>query len=151
MKGESTLSLTWGELRKEVIDLGFEEDETYPEYTRITVNAANRALRILHTTVIPQIEDYLKGKWGHAETDENGKEVWILPKFKALPLDVEDEKKISIPEDLEPLVGLLVAHYVWLDDDLTKATTYWNEYDDLKTQIIQSAKLVKKARIVGGF
>jgi len=122
--------MTWKDLKDELIDLGFEEDDTYSEYKRIAVNSTNRAVRIIHTVVVPQIEDYLNGKWGYPSKDEDGKATWVLPKFKPLTIDVE--------------------HYLWLDDDLTKATIYWNEYDDLKTQIIQSAKLVKKAKIVGG-
>ena len=144
------MSMTWKDLKDELIDLGFEEDDTYSEYKRIAVNATNRAVRIIHTVVVPQIEDYLNGKWGYPSKDENGKEAWVLPKFKPLTIDVEDDTKINVPEITEPLVGILAAHYLWLDDDLTKATIYWNEYDDLKTQIIQSAKLVKKAKIVGG-
>lgn len=142
--------MTWKDLKDELIDLGFEEDDTYSEYKRIAVNATNRAVRIIHTVVVPQIEDYLNDKWGYPGKDEDGKATWVLPKFKPLTIDVEDDTKINIPEITEPLVGILAAHYLWLDDDLTKATIYWNEYDDLKTQIIQSAKIVKKARVVGG-
>lgn len=144
------MSMTWKDLKDELIDLGFEEDDTYSEYKRIAVNSTNRAVRIIHTVVVPQIEDYLNGKWGYPSKDEDGKATWVLPKFKPLTIDVEDDTKINVPEITEPLVGILAAHYLWLDDDLTKATIYWNEYDDLKTQIIQSAKLVKKAKIVGG-
>ena len=58
---------------------------------------------------------------------------------------------ISIPDELIPLYTLLAAHYAWLDDDLTKATIYWNEFDDLKNQFIANARIPKRAVIVGGF
>lgn len=70
----------------------------------------------------------------------------ILP----LPSDVSDSYEIQVVYPCEPLVALLAAHYVWLDDDERKAIIYWNEFDQLRAEI--EAKAFKlKGRIVGGF
>ena len=34
---------------------------------------------------------------------------------------------------------------------MTKATLYWNEYDDLKNQILATIMKPRKAKIIGGF
>jgi len=143
--------MNWKELKDQVIDLGFEEDDTYTEYSRVIINASNRALQILYSTVIPQISDYLKGKWGKGYTDANGKEQWIYPTRKTITTETNDEDKIFVPTELDPLVPLLAAHYIWLDDDLTKATIYWNEYDDLKQQILATYMRPRGCVIEGGW
>lgn len=61
-----------------------------------------------------------------------------------------DDYEIQVVYPFDPLVALLAAHYVWLDDDERKAILYWNEYDQLKAEIMAKAYR-PKARIVGGF
>lgn len=63
--------------------------------------------------------------------------------------DTENDDELTVYYSCEPLIGLLAAHYVWLDDDERKAILYWNEYDSLK-QEIQAKLNAPKARVIGG-
>ena len=139
---------TWGDLKAQLVDLGFEEDNITNEYGRIMVNSVNRALDIVYDIVVPQIESYYRitESWGYE--DDEGE--WILPKPKHITVDSEDTQKIIIADNLAPLIPLLAAHYIWLDDDIQKATMYWNEYDQLKDQIIAVCRMPRKAQIIGG-
>lgn len=70
----------------------------------------------------------------------------ILPVTPTTPYETD----LQIEYICEPLLGLLVAHYVWLDDDERKAVMYWNEYDQLKQEIL--ARVMKpRARFVTEF
>ena len=142
------MATTWADLRAELVDLGFEEDEITTEYGRLMRNSVNRALDVVYNIVVPQIESYYKltASWGYE--DESGK--WTLPKPKHITEDTEDTQKINIAANLYPLIPLLAAHYIWLDDDITKATMYWNEYDQLKDQIIAVCRQPRSAVIEGG-
>lgn len=143
------MAVTWGELRSQLVDLGFEEDEITVEYARLIRNSVNRAIDIIYNIVVPQISDYYKAteKWGYADEDGN----WKLPKPKHITEETLDEDKINLADNLQPLLPLLSAHYIWLDDDITKAVTYWNEYDQLKTELIAHCKQPRNARVEGGF
>ena len=70
---------------------------------------------------------------------------------RILPIteDTDDAYKVQVVYPCEPLVALLAAHYVWLDDDERKAVMYWNEFDQLR-QEIEARAFKPKARIVGG-
>lgn len=139
---------TWGELKAQLVDLGFEEDNITMEYKRLMVNSVNRALDIVYDIVVPQIESYYKltESWGYEGDDGE----WNLPKPKHVSVDSLDTQKINIADNLYPLIPLLAAHYIWLDDDIQKATMYWNEYDQLKDQIIAVCRMPRKAKIIGG-
>ena len=147
------MAITWGELKGQIVDLGFEEDEITTEYNRIIINSVNRALDVVYGIVVPQIENYYKVEktWGYESTDDEGNTIWVLPKPRRITTDTQDTDKINLPDNLMPLIPLLASHYVWLDDDITKAVTYWNEYDQLKDQIIATCKLPRKSRIIGGW
>jgi len=143
------MATTWADLKAELVDLGFEEDSTVQsEYNRIVINSVNRALDVVYNIVVPQIESYYKltESWGYEGDDGE----WVLPKPKHITTNTEDTQKITIADNLYPLIPLLAAHYIWLDDDVTKATLYWNEYDQLKDQIIMVCKQPRKAKIEGG-
>lgn len=147
------MAITWGELKAHIIDLGFEEDDINLEYNRIIINAANHALTIITSIVVPQIEGYYatNQNWGYEDVDDNGRTKWVLPKPKRITAETEDDQKINLPDNLLPLIPLLASHYIWLDDDITKATLYWNEYDQLKDQIIAVCRSGKGAVIEGGW
>ena len=142
------MAMTWAELKAELVDLGFEEDDITTEYGRLIRNSVNRALDAVYYIVVPQIEGYYKltESWGYEDDDGS----WVLPKPKHVTADTADDDKINIARNLQPLVPLLAAHYIWLDDDITKATMYWNEYDQLKDQLIAVCRMPKKAKIEGG-
>lgn len=142
------MAMTWAELKAQLVDLGFEEDNITLEYGRLMRNSVNRALDIVYDIVVPQIEAYYKltESWGYE--DDNGD--WQLPKPKHVTEDTEDDFKIGLAANLQPLIPLLAAHYIWLDDDIQKATMYWNEYDQLKDQIIMVCRMPRKAQIIGG-
>ena len=117
--------MTWENLKTQIVDLGFEEDEIIDEYDRIIINAVNRALDVIRYKVFAQITDYYKltGEWGSKDpiTGE-----WVFPAHEHVSSATTDSYEIVLPDNLLPLVPLLAAHYVWLDDDITKATLYFN-------------------------
>ena len=43
--------MNWGELKNEVRDLGFEENESLEEYRDILLSAANRAMGMINATI----------------------------------------------------------------------------------------------------
>lgn len=61
----------------------------------------------------------------------------------------QDDSPVQVAYQCEPLVDLLSAHYVWLDDDERKAILYWNEYDQLKREIMEKS-IRLKAKVIGG-
>lgn len=144
------MATTWAELKSQVIDLGFEEDDIVGDYGRIIRNSINRAFDIVASIVIPQIEGYYMAtkSWGN-EDAVTGK--WTLPRVRHVTEETEEDQRISLPDNLIPLIPLLAAHYIWLDDDVTKAVTYWNEYDQLKDQIIAVCRQPKNSVIEGGW
>lgn len=141
--------MTWADLKAELVDLGFEEDNitSEAEYGRLMRNSVNRALDIVYNIVVPQIESYYRitESWGYEDDDG-----WTFPKPKHVTAATAEDAKINIADNLQPLIPLLSAHYIWLDDDIQKATMYWNEYDQLKDQIIAVCRQPRKAQIVGG-
>lgn len=145
------MSITYKEIKDRLTDLGFEEDDVAEsDYQRIFVNSLNRAGEIIYSTVMLATEDYIR-KWAGIEyEDEDGNSI-PLPKITKVTTRTSDSASITIPDEIVPLYTLLAAHYAWLDDDLTKATIYWNEFDDLKNQFIANARMPKRAVIVGGF
>lgn len=74
--------------------------------------------------------------------------------YKKLPTRVttstQDSMELDIEERVVPALPLLVAHYVWLDDDERKATQYYNEYDAMKEALLSENEQVR-GKILGGF
>ena len=102
------------------------------EYASIVRNAANHAIHVINTTVVMPLKAYFKAE---LSTEE---EEWKMPVITDITEDTDDDFVIQLPLIVQPLIKLLASHYVWLDDDLTKATYYYNEYDDLMNQIKQA-------------
>jgi hypothetical protein len=139
------MAITYKEIKDRLTDLGFEEDDVAAEdYKRIYINSLNRASDIIYGAVMLSIEDYIR-RTEELDADDD------LPHISKIDEETADDDYIFCPDILIPLYTLLAAHYAWLDDDLTKATIYWNEFDDLKNQIIVNAKQPRKAEIIGGF
>ena len=140
------MAITYKAIKEALVDLGFEiDDEVESEYHRLRLNAINRSLNVLWSTVILPNISYFE------ETDDMDAEDGIVFFKDTEDRPIEDADTTNLPEILLPLLQLQSAHWLWLDDDLTKATIYWNEYDDLKNQIIGSIRSARKAKIIGGF
>lgn len=145
------MSIEYSEIKARLTDLGFEEDDvTEEEYRRIFRNSLNRAGEIIYATVMLAAEDYCRKKMGLEKYDDDGTEI-PLTQITKIDDDTSDEDEIEIMDELVPLYTLLAAHYAWLDDDLTKAMIYWNEFDDLKNAFIANARIPRNAKIIGGF
>lgn len=136
------MAITYSEIKEALVDLGFEvDDEVESEYHRVRINAINRSLNVLWSTVILPNMSYFEDSDDLDEDDG-------LTYFDDTP---EDDDETNLPRILLPLLQLQAGHWLWLDDDLTKATIYWNEYDDLKNQILAMIRTPRKAKIIGGF
>lgn len=136
------MAITYKEIKEALVDLGFEiDDEVESEYHRLRINAINRSLNVLWSTVILPNLSYFE------ETDDIDEDEG-LTYFGDTP---EDTDETNLPRILLPLLQLQSGHWLWLDDDLTKATIYWNEYDDLKNQILMMIRTPRRAKIIGGF
>ena len=134
--------VTYLEIKQALVDLGFEiDDEVESEYHRVRINAINRSINVLWSTVVLPNIDYFE------ETDDIDEDEG-LTYFSDTPADTDE---VNLPRILLPLLQLQAGHWLWLDDDLTKATIYWNEYDDLKNQILMTIRTPRKAKIIGGF
>lgn len=136
------MAITYKEIKEALVDLGFEiDDEVESEYHRVRINAINRSLNVLWSTVVLPNIDYFE------ETDDIDEDEG-LTYFEDAP---DEDDTVNLPRILLPLLQLQAGHWLWLDDDLTKATIYWNEYDDLKNQILMTIRTPRKAKIIGGF
>jgi len=190
--------MTFGELKNEIRDLGFEEDATMDEMRELVINACNRAIDFINTTVRPIVKCYTaelpEGEedsdtltvemadvadfvdfYGKPKIETEGKVIVLsdfdmltLTKFvtkaeyaplsvyyKAMPTvlttDTDDDFEIELDKVVQPLIALLASYYIWLDDDERKATMYYNQYDDLKNQILGNMAMPMAVKFVGGF
>ena len=140
------MAITYKEIKEALVDLGFEvDDEVESEYHRVRLNAINRSLNVLWNTVCLPYISYFEE---HDDMDEDEGITYFVDTDDH---PVDDTDTTNLPQMLLPLLQLQAAHWLWLDDDLTKATIYWNEYDDLKNQIIGTITKPRKAKIIGGF
>ena len=136
------MAITYKEIKDALTDLGFEiDEEVEEEYKRVRLNAINRSINVLWSTVCLPYISYFE------ETDDLDEDDG-LTYFNE---DSVDDDVTNLPSMLLPLLQLQAGHWLWLDDDLTKATIYWNEYDDLKNQILATIQKPRKAKIIGGF
>lgn len=188
------------EFKEQIRDLGFEDNQIFNEYNEVIINALNRSLDIINTTVKPivgkidiiqdgtntgvvrydlstMVSDFeaLYGMptrvYNNAYysfnnfTVEQNKIILmdaslpgtfsffytqILPDFT---VSTPDDTEIPIDHEVEQLLPLLTAYYVWLDDDERKAVMYFNQFDTLKQEIlakIREKQEIGKAEITGG-
>ncbi len=122
--------MTWKELKDHVMNLGFDEDAPSLDSTTITdimIVSANRAINIIQKTIVERYEDWFKEKL----KDEG----WDLEELTPITAKTKDTFEIELPEKVIDLVPLLMAHYVWLDDDVAKATMYYNEYEQFRAKL----------------
>ena len=136
------MAITYKEIKDALVDLGFEiDEEVESEYKRVRLNAINRSINVLWSTVCLPYISYFE------ETDDLDEDDGLT----YFDENSEDDDVTNLPSMLLPLLQLQAGHWLWLDDDLTKATIYWNEYDDLKNQILATIQKPRKAKIIGGF
>lgn len=136
--------MTYGELKEEIKDLGFEDTSSMEEYITVVKNAANRSIQYIYSDVVTQLRGYFKQTLSTPEEEWEG--------LRPLPITdlTTDDFVIDLPEPLLVLVPLLASHFVWLDDDIQKSVMYWNDYEEMKNGIMAACFRDSKARITGG-
>ena len=140
--------MNWGELKTEIMNLGFEETATMSEYASIVIDAANRAIDTIIQDVIVPNKEYFGSLYATKKTvtdDITGETKTTYIKWQQAEVDpidatTPDDFEIDLPERVLPIVSRLAAHWIWLDDDQVKATIYWNEYDDFRTRLDEEAR-----------
>lgn len=59
---------------------------------------------------------------------------------KPITVETPDDYPVEIEYSYSNLLPYLMANRLWLDDDMAKAVSYWNLYEDMKNQIEQTAR-----------
>lgn len=131
--------MTIKELKSNIKTLGFEEDSTMDLYSEIVLNAINRSIDWVYRTVIEPYKNYF----------EDVVEVDVYEP-SLITSDTSETEEIDLPEMVCGIVPLMAAYFIWLDDDERKATMYWNNADDLKTQLLSVIIKPRKCKFVGG-
>jgi len=129
--------MTYGELKRRIKSLGFEEDSTMDEYNEIVIDSINRDLQYIYDSTVKLMLPYYIRELGYE------------PQRPAIiTADTEDSYEIDLPEDLVELLPLLVAYHVWLDDDQTKAVLYYNNFVQKREAIMEANMSTAKATIM---
>lgn len=131
--------MTIKELKSNIKTLGFEEDSTMDLYSEIVLNAINRSIDWVYRTVVEPYKNYF----------EDVVEVDVYEPSH-ITSDTNEMEEIDLPEMVCGIVPLMSAYFIWLDDDERKATMYWNNADDLKTQLLSAIIKPRKCKFVGG-
>lgn len=129
--------MTYGELKRRIKSLGFEEDSTMGEYNEIVIDSIDRALQYIYDSTVKMMFPYYERELGSRP---------LRPEH--ITLETEDDHEIDLPEDLLELVPLLAAYHVWLDDDLTKATMYYNNFVQKREEIMLANQSTVTATIM---
>lgn len=136
--------MTLQELKRANKSLGFEEESTMTEYQEIVIDAINHAMQVIFDDIVISLEGYYKRTLSTEEIP------WEAVRPEKIDLNTPNEHLIDLPDNVLELVPLLASYHIWLDDDIQKATMYWNEYDDLRQKIMSACLSNVKAKIVGG-
>lgn len=180
--------MNYGEIKHNLISLGFAEESDYEEYEELgyTYDAINRAIRELNDK-FPHLAKYefeiddtdegilyvdMEDRDGFLELadtpvlfEKNGKETYT--KFGDYQIEMghtlvinADENKGSfrvyynkacttidsatedtfvpeLPLKVHHMIPLLAAYYLWMDDDVAKASAYYNMYELEKADVEQ--------------
>ena len=86
------MTMTWADLRSQIVSLGFEEDSITEEYEDIILDSVNLSLDILFHTVVPEITDYYKATKTWGEEDEDG--YWVFPDEEHITEETADDYEI---------------------------------------------------------
>lgn len=131
--------MTIKELKSNIKTLGFEEDSTMELYSEIVINAINRSIDWVYRTVVEPYKNYFEDV---VEAD--------VYEPSLITSDTNEMEEIDLPEMVCGIVPLMSAYFIWLDDDERKATMYWNNADDLKTQLLSAIIKPRKCKFIGG-
>lgn len=136
--------MTYGEVKQQIRDYGFDDDTTMSEYATIVKNAVNDALQLIFDTVVQQLIPYYKRTLSTEEQE------WSPVRPDYITDSTPDATTMALPDNIIQLVPLLAAYFVWLDDDVQKSTYYWNTYDSMKQEIMDACYSTVKGKITGG-
>jgi hypothetical protein len=131
--------MTYGELKRRIKSLGFEEDSTMTEYNEIVVDSIERAMQYIYDSTVKILFPYYERELGERPA-----------RPEHITIDTEDDYIIDLPDDLVELIPLLAAYHIWLDDDLTKATMYYNNFVQKRDAIIMANQSTVTAIIMDG-
>ena len=129
--------MTWLDLKENIRALGF--DDEMPDEL---ITSANRAINVIFKTIVESHVDYFRMIYDDEEWEP------VLP--KEITDETADETVIDMPEKIIDLIPLLAAHYAWLDDDIQKATMYYNEYDDIRNLLVADMERPREYSFYGG-
>lgn len=79
--------------------------------------------------------------------------IFYAKSITPVTVSTEDDFDLQMDYEVEHLLPLLASYHAWLDDDIQKATMYYNEYEQEMTKILErraERNNKVKARIVGG-
>ena len=74
------------------------------------------------------------------ENNAGSYRVYYEKKCTDIDENTPDTFELELPLKSHPLVPLYAAYYLWLDDDEPKATTYFNLYEQKRTEILAKDK-----------
>ena len=129
--------MTWLDLKENIRALGF--DDEMPDEL---ITSANRAINVIFKTIVESHVDYFRTIYDDEEWEP------VLP--KEITEETAEETVIDMPEKIIDLIPLLAAHYAWLDDDIQKATMYYNEYDDIRNLLVADMERPREYSFYGG-
>lgn len=75
-------------------------------------------------------------------------EEWYPVRPTVLTTSSENTVEIGLPDNVLRITALLTAHYLWLDDDETKAVYYYNEYETFANALIDSCRSNAKCTVI---
>lgn len=129
--------MTWLDLKENIRALGF--DDEMPDEL---ITSANRAINVIFKTIVESHVDYFRMIYDDEEWEP------VLP--EEITEETAEETVIDMPEKIIDLIPLLAAHYAWLDDDIQKATMYYNEYDDIRNLLVADMERPREYSFYGG-
>ena len=132
----------------------------YGEYTRYDIAGfATDFSTLCHPPIRDGAEQFALGK-NYAVEGKNALllprslpgvyKVWYERKLEAIDTSGTEEawnKELDLDEDLAALMPLLVAGYVWLDDEPAKASYYLDLYREQEAKIIAAEKRLNPIKI----
>lgn len=138
-----------GEFKRNIINLGFEEEDVFDETPSLFIDALNRARMLFYASVEKGFKKEFVKKNPDDIEDEELIEVIVSTKPpKKVDEDTTDDTEIDIDEEKTSLLQLLTAYFVWLDDDERKAVMYYNTYQEQLSMYLQRRGSVE---VIGGY